>query len=67
MILESGFLSVKTGQSADFEAAFRTASPIIASMKGYIRQAFGDAVVEKHLAWKRAADPAMILNADVVF
>ena len=37
------------------------------SMKGYIRQAFGDAVVEKHLAWKRAADPAMILNADVVF
>ena len=37
MILESGFLSVKTGQSAEFEAAFRTASPIIASMHGYIR------------------------------
>ena len=32
MILESGFLSVKTGQSAAFEAAFSTASPIIASM-----------------------------------
>ena len=37
MILESGFLSVKAGQSADFEAAFREASPIIASMHGYIR------------------------------
>ncbi|MBI1258699.1 MAG: antibiotic biosynthesis monooxygenase [Chloroflexi bacterium] len=37
MILESGFLSVKAGQSADFEAAFRAASPIIASMHGYIR------------------------------
>jgi 3-oxoacyl-(acyl-carrier-protein) synthase len=32
-----------------------------------IRQAFGDAVVDKQLALKRAADPAMILNADVVF
>jgi FAD/FMN-containing dehydrogenase len=37
------------------------------SMKGYIRQAFGDEVVDRHLAMKRAADPAMILNADVVF
>ncbi|MEO8393832.1 MAG: antibiotic biosynthesis monooxygenase [Chloroflexota bacterium] len=37
MILESGFLSVKPGQSAEFEAAFRDASPIIASMHGYIR------------------------------
>jgi hypothetical protein len=36
-------------------------------MKGYIRPAFGNAVVDKHLAWKRTADPAMILNADVVF
>jgi FAD/FMN-containing dehydrogenase len=37
------------------------------AMKGYIRQAFGDDVVERQLALKRAADPAMILNADVVF
>jgi len=36
-------------------------------MKGYIRRALGDAVVEKHLAMKRQADPAMILNRDVVF
>jgi len=36
-------------------------------MKGYIRRAFGDALVERHLAMKRAADPAMILNRDVVF
>jgi FAD/FMN-containing dehydrogenase len=36
-------------------------------MKGYIRRAFGDELVDKHLAWKRAADPAMILNPDVIF
>ena len=36
-------------------------------MKGYIRRVFGDAVVDRHLAMKRAADPAMILNRDVIF
>lgn len=36
-------------------------------MKGYIRRAFPAEVVDRHLAMKRAADPAMILNADVVF
>ena len=36
-------------------------------MKGYIRRVFGDVVVDRHLAMKRAADPAMILNRDVIF
>jgi FAD/FMN-containing dehydrogenase len=36
-------------------------------MKGYIRRALGNEVVEKHLALKRKADPAMILNRDVIF
>ncbi len=36
-------------------------------MKGYIRRVFGDAVVDKHLAMKRTADPAMILNRNVIF
>jgi hypothetical protein len=36
-------------------------------MKGYIRRALGDAVVDRHLALKRKADPAMILNRNVVF
>ena len=36
-------------------------------MKGYIRRVFGDAVVDKHLEAKRRADPAMILNRDVIF
>ncbi len=36
-------------------------------MKGYIRRALGDEVVEKHLAMKRKADPAMILNRNVIF
>lgn len=37
MILEVAILNVKTGQETDFEGAFRTASSIIASMKGYRR------------------------------
>jgi hypothetical protein len=36
-------------------------------MKGYIRRVFGDEVVDRHLRMKQAADPAMILNADVIF
>ncbi len=36
-------------------------------MKGYIRRVFGDALVDRHLAMKREADPAMVLNRDVIF
>jgi hypothetical protein len=36
-------------------------------MKGYIRRVFGDALVDRHLAMKRKADPGMILNRDVIF
>ena len=36
-------------------------------MKGYIRRVFGDELVDRHLAMKRTADPAMILNRDVIF
>ena len=37
MILESAILNLKAGQAAAFEAAFATASPLIASMPGYVR------------------------------
>jgi heme-degrading monooxygenase HmoA len=36
MILEVATLNVRSGQSNAFEAAFRQASPIIASMPGYL-------------------------------
>lgn len=36
MILEVALLDVKTDQTAAFEAAFVQASPLIASMRGYI-------------------------------
>lgn len=36
MILEAVILPVIAGKEAEFEAAFQQASPIIASMKGYI-------------------------------
>ena len=36
MILEVALLNVKPGQTAEFEAAFAQASPLIASMRGYV-------------------------------
>lgn len=36
MILEVAILDVKPGLTEEFETAFKTASPIIASMSGYI-------------------------------
>jgi heme-degrading monooxygenase HmoA len=36
MILEVAILDVRAGQTAPFEAAFAEASPIIASMPGYL-------------------------------
>ncbi|TCP29792.1 heme-degrading monooxygenase HmoA [Scopulibacillus darangshiensis] len=36
MILEAAMLHVKEGMEGEFEAAFRKASHIISSMKGYI-------------------------------
>jgi heme-degrading monooxygenase HmoA len=36
MILEVAILNVRPGQGAAFAAAFRQASPIIASMPGYV-------------------------------
>ena len=36
-------------------------------MKPYIRRMFGDAMVDRHKAMKRALDPAFILNPEVVF
>lgn len=36
MILEVAILNIRIGQAADFEAAFKQASPIISSMPGYI-------------------------------
>lgn len=36
MILEVAILDVRPGQETDFEAAFRQASSIIASMPGYL-------------------------------
>jgi len=36
MVLEVAILNIRAGQSAEFEAAFRQASPIIASRPGYV-------------------------------
>ena len=36
MILEVAVLTVRPGQAEQFEQAFRTAQPIIASMRGYV-------------------------------
>lgn len=49
MILESAYLTIKPGQTEEFEIAFRQASPIIASMKGYIRHSLQKCIEDHHL------------------
>jgi heme-degrading monooxygenase HmoA len=36
MVLEVAILNIRPGQAAEFEAAFQLASPIIASIPGYV-------------------------------
>lgn len=49
MILESAYLSVKTGETEAFETAFKQASSIIASMKGYIHHELQHCLEDKNL------------------
>jgi heme-degrading monooxygenase HmoA len=61
MILEVAVLNLKPGLSADFEAAFREASPIIASMPGYVSHELQRCVeVQDHylllVRWETLAD-----------
>ncbi len=48
MILESALLHIRSGESTAFEAAFRRASPIIASMRGYIRHELHKCIEAEH-------------------
>ena len=49
MILESAYLQIKSGQTAAYEAAFREASRIIASINGYIRHELHKSSEDDHL------------------
>jgi heme-degrading monooxygenase HmoA len=48
MILEVAILNIKHGQTADFEAAFREASPIIAGNNGYLGHELQKCVENDH-------------------
>ncbi len=48
MILEVAVLNIRKGQAAEFEAAFQLASPIIASMPGYIAHELKKCVETSH-------------------
>ncbi|MAU13087.1 MAG: antibiotic biosynthesis monooxygenase [Anaerolineaceae bacterium] len=61
MILEVAMLNIKAGQSPAFEAAFKEASSIIASMPGYVRHELQKCleVDDKYLLlvwWQRLED-----------
>jgi heme-degrading monooxygenase HmoA len=61
MILEVAPLSVRPGQTGDFEAAFSQAQRIIASMPGYISHELQRCVEQDHLyillvRWDTLAD-----------
>ncbi|PSB12617.1 antibiotic biosynthesis monooxygenase [filamentous cyanobacterium CCP1] len=46
MILEAAMLTIKQGQEQAFEQAFRQASPLIASIDGYISHALHSCIEE---------------------
>lgn len=48
MILEAALLNIKEGQTSAFEAAFTQASPIIASMKGYMGHEIQKCIEDPH-------------------
>ena len=48
MILEVAILEIRKGETAEFEAAFRQASPLIASMPGYIAHELQKCVETSH-------------------
>lgn len=48
MILEAAMLHIRPGQTAAFEAAFRQASPIIASIDGYISHTLQRCLEDDH-------------------
>jgi len=48
MILEAAVLHIKQGQTREFEASFKEASSIIASMKGYIRHELQSCIENDH-------------------
>lgn len=61
MILEHALLTVRAGDGAAFEAAFATASALIARQKGYLRHELqrSRAVPDRYLLlvwWERAED-----------
>ncbi len=48
MILEVAILNIRKGQAAEFEAAFQLASPLIASMPGYVAHELRRCVENPH-------------------
>ncbi|WP_054958560.1 antibiotic biosynthesis monooxygenase family protein [Paenibacillus dakarensis] len=61
MILEVAVLNIKPGLTSDFEAAFKEASSIIASMKGYISHEIQHCIEDDHkymilVKWKTLED-----------
>lgn len=48
MILEIAHLHIKRGESAAFEAAFATAAPIIAGMRGYVSHTLERCLEDDH-------------------
>ena len=61
MILEVAVLDIRSGLTTEFEAAFKTASPIIASMSGYISHELQHCLEISHryillVRWQTLAD-----------
>ncbi|WP_216319811.1 antibiotic biosynthesis monooxygenase family protein [Deinococcus aestuarii] len=47
-ILEIALLTIRPGQTGEFEAAFRQAQPLISGMKGYVRHELRRCLEDDH-------------------
>jgi heme-degrading monooxygenase HmoA len=61
MILEVAILDIRSGLTTEFEAAFKTASPMITSMPGYISHELQHCLENPHryillVRWQTLAD-----------
>ena len=60
-------LTFETRVNAEHLVAVPYEVPVGTLVRIHVEPLTGDALVDKHLAMKRQADPAMILNRDVIF
>ncbi|HSA84302.1 MAG TPA: antibiotic biosynthesis monooxygenase [Patescibacteria group bacterium] len=72
MVLEVAILDIREGQTKDFEKAFKKASPLIASIPGYISHELRKSVEGAHryillVSWEKLEDHTISFRQSEVY